>query len=226
MASVNLRRRAEIGRQKRARTRAAILDAARARYADVAAAAVTVEAITGAAGIAKGTFYLHFRDMAELEAELGNALIAHLAERHEPARRSLSDPLARLATAATIFLRDLAGSPSQARLVARAIATLPDVAQAVQARLMDDLAEARSGGRLAVGSAELATRIVVALVEQAAYLLGNGRIGEADVPDVVRAALRALGCDPAEAAARCEAAARDADRFAGDAAAIRGADKG
>jgi len=60
MARVNLARRAEIGSEKRARTRAAILDAARDCYATTTDGSVTVDAVMQAAGLAKGTFYVHF----------------------------------------------------------------------------------------------------------------------------------------------------------------------
>ena len=121
MARVNPERRAAVGEAKRARTRAAILEAARACYATPPAASVTVEAVMQAAGLAKGTFYLHFQDLAVLETELGAALIADLGERLEPARLAVDHPLTRMATAVTILLRDLAVAPAQARLAARAV---------------------------------------------------------------------------------------------------------
>ena len=164
MARVNLERRAAIGEAKRARTRLTILDAARACYAAERTAPVTVEAVVQAAGLAKGTFYLHFQDLAALEAEVGGALLAELGERLEPARLAVRDPLTRMATAVTILLRDLAAEPAQARLAAHAIVAIPEVAHAVQARLRADLAEAQSAGLLAIGSVDLAARIVVASV--------------------------------------------------------------
>ena len=129
MARVNLERRAEIGLAKRNRTRAAILDAARACYAAPKAAPVTVDAVMQAAGLAKGTFYVHFADLGALEAELGEALTEELDRRLQPARLAADHPLTRLATALTVLLRDLARSPAQARLVARAATEIPDVAQ-------------------------------------------------------------------------------------------------
>lgn len=214
MARIDLQRRAAIGEAKRARTRAGILDAARAIYASSQPSPVTVETVTQAAGVAKGTFYLHFQDLAALEAELGATLIADLDERLAPARLAVGDPLTRMATAVTILLRDLAAAPPQARLAARAAATLPDVAQAVQARLRGDLTDAQTAGLLAVGSVDLAARIVVALVEQASRLLGSGRIDAAAVPDIVRAVLRAVGCAPDDAARRADEAAHNSDAFA------------
>ena len=132
MARVNLTRRAEIGSAKRARTRAAILDAARECYA---AGPMTVDAVMQAAGLAKGTFYVHFEDLAALEAELGAELIAELDERLQPARLAASDPLTRLATATTLLLRYLAAEPARALLAARGAADLPGVSQAVHVRM-------------------------------------------------------------------------------------------
>src|SRR5208282_6859628 len=105
MARVNLARRAEIGSAKRARTRAAILDAARQCYA---AGPVTVDAVMQAAGLAKGTFYVHFQDIVELEVAVGAALVKEIDDRLQPARLAVGDPLTRIATATVILLRDLA----------------------------------------------------------------------------------------------------------------------
>jgi AcrR family transcriptional regulator len=211
MARVNLERRAEIGLAKRNRTRAAILEAARACYAQPTAAPVTVEAVMRAAGLAKGTFYVHFEDLAALEAELGETLTEELDRRLQPARLAADHPLTRVATGVTVLLRDLARTPAQARLVARAAMAIPDVVNAMQGHLREDLAEARAAGLLAVGSVELAARIVTALSQQAARDLAERRIDDSALPDIVRAVLRAIGCAPREAARHAEAAARLAD---------------
>ena len=223
MALVNLARRAEIGSAKRARTRAAILEAARGCYAAAQTGSVTVDAIMQAAGLAKGTFYVHFHDLAELETVLGAALVAEIDERLQPARLAATAPLTRLATATTILLRDLAGQPARARLAARAAAHIPEVGQAVHVRMREDLAAAQAAGHLALPSIELAARIVSAIFVQAAKDLGLGRIDAAAIPDIVRTILRAVGCAPADAAARANQAARNADRFARHTAAMDGA---
>ena len=213
MTRVNLERRAEIGLAKRARTRAAILEAARTCYAAPKAASVTVDAVMQAAGLAKGTFYLHFTDLAALETELAGALIQELDDRLQPARCAADHPLLRLATALTVLLTDLAARPARARLVARVAAALPDVGHAMRAHLQQDLADAYAARLLATGSIELATSVVAALTEQAARKLGDGRIDEKVVPHFVRAILRAVGCAPREAAVRADQAARYADAF-------------
>ena len=208
MARVNLERRAEIGLEKRTRTRAAILEAARACYAALKAAPVTVDAVMQAAGLAKGTFYVHFADLAALEAELGETLTEEIDRRLQPARLAADHPLTRLATAVTVLLHDLARSPAQARLVARAASTIPEVANAMQAHLRQDLADAHAAGLLALSPVELAQRLVTAISRQAAQDLAESRIDERALPDIVRAILRAVGCTPSEAARHAEAAAR------------------
>jgi AcrR family transcriptional regulator len=224
MARVNLARRAEIGSEKRARTRAAILEAARDRYATTTDGSLTVDAVMQAIGLAKGTFYVHFKDLAELEAEVGAALVKGTNERLQPARLAVSDPVTRLATAMTIMLRHLAAQPARARLAARAAARIPDVRQAVHARLCEDLAAAQAAGRLVLPSSDLAARIVLAVLVQAAKDLGLGLVDANAVPDIVRAILRAIGCAPAEAATRTAQAAPNADNFVQQIAASDGAD--
>ena len=216
MARVNLKRRAEIGSAMRARTRAAILEAARSCYAAPGATPVTVEAVMQAAGMAKGTFYVHFADLAALETELGAALIQELDDRLQAARRAADadHPLTRLATAAAMLLTDLAAAPARARLVARAVAAVPDVGRAMREHPRQDLTDAYAAGLLATGSIELAASLVTALTEQAARELGDGWIDQKAVPEFVSAILRAVGCAPREAAVRADQAARHADAFA------------
>ncbi len=213
MARVNLERRAEIGLAKRNRTRAAIVEGARVCYGAPKAAPVTVDAVMQAAGMAKGTFYVHFEDLAALEAELGETLTEELDRRLQPARLAADHPLTRLATAVTVLLRDLARSPAQARLVARAATAIPDVLNAMQAHLRQDLVDAHAAGPLAVSPVELAARIVTAISRQAAQDLAERRIDDATLPDIVRAILRAIGCTPREAARHADAAARHAEAF-------------
>jgi AcrR family transcriptional regulator len=210
MVRVNLERRAEIGLAKRNRTRAAILEAARTCYAAPTAAPVTVDAVMQVAGMAKGTFYVHFHDLAALEAELGKGLTEELDRRLQPARLAVDHPLTRLATAATVLLRDLARSPAQSRLVARAADAIPAVANSIQAHLRQDLSDAHRAGLLAVSSVELAARIVTAISRQAAEDLAEDRIDDGAIPEIVQAILRGIGCTPREAMRHAEAAARHA----------------
>ena len=86
MAKIDLARRAEIGREKRARTRAQIVEAGLMLLAERPPEALTVDAIVEAAGVAKGTFYYHFQSIEELVAAVGAKLADSFDELLTPSR--------------------------------------------------------------------------------------------------------------------------------------------
>jgi AcrR family transcriptional regulator len=68
MARIDPVRRAQIGQERRARTRAQLISAASTLFAKRAIEAVTVDDVVTEAGVAKGTFYVHFDDLQSLTA--------------------------------------------------------------------------------------------------------------------------------------------------------------
>lgn len=115
MAKVDLARRAEIGREKRAR--ALNLEAGAMLLAERPPEAITVDAVVETAGPAKGAFYDHFQSIGELAAAVGAMLGESFDEVLTPARLELPDPVARLAFAYLGFLRKGISNPAWARLV-------------------------------------------------------------------------------------------------------------
>ena len=75
MANINPIRRAEIGREKRARTRAQLVAAANSLFARQAVESVTVDDVVREAGVAKGTFYVHFDSLEALNAAVAEELV-------------------------------------------------------------------------------------------------------------------------------------------------------
>ena len=75
--SINLQRRAEIGAERRARTRAAILTAGFEVLGGEHGRAARVEDICAAARIARGTFYYYFPSMEAFFEALSFELTAH-----------------------------------------------------------------------------------------------------------------------------------------------------
>ena len=89
MAKVDPVRRAEIGREKRARTRAQLIAAANALFARQSVESVTVDDVVSEAGVAKGTFYVHFENLRELIAAVADELVRSFDEMLQPGRLSL-----------------------------------------------------------------------------------------------------------------------------------------
>ena len=197
MAKIDLARRAEIGREKRAKTRAQIVEAGAMLLAERPLEALTVDAVVEAAGVAKGTFYYHFQSMEALAAAVGEKLGESFDELLAPARLGLRDPVARLSFAFTQFLEKAIADPVWARLMVQSARAPTEHARSVRAHLKTDLSEAWAQGCLTVQEVELAADIVVGIWLQ----VTRGTLQRQPAPDLVGralgAVLRALGASPA-----------------------------
>jgi AcrR family transcriptional regulator len=202
MAKIDLARRAEIGREKRARTRAQILAATEVLLAERPPEALTVDAIVDAAGVAKGTFYYHFQSIEELTAAVGAKLAESFDHLLAPARLGIPDPIARLSFGLTKFLEKAIAEPLWARLVIQSAQAPTGVREGIRTNLKADLAEAKAQGRLTAQDIELAADIVIGIwLEVARGTLERG--ASPDLPgQVVDAVLRALGPMPQPAPRR------------------------
>ena len=193
MAKIDLARRAEIGREKRARTRVQIVDAGLILLAERPPEALTVDAIVESAGVAKGTFYYHFQSVEELVAAAGAKLADTFDELLGRSRLDQPDPIERMSFAFTKFLEKAISDPVWARLVVRSAQAPAGLGEGIRENLKVDLAEAIAEGRLAIGDVELAADIVVGIWLQ----VTRGTLERRAAPDLTRqalhAALRALG---------------------------------
>ena len=193
MAKIDLVRRAEIGREKRARTRAQILEAGALLLAERPPEALTVDAVVEAAGVAKGTFYYHFLSISELAAAVGVMLGESFDEMLTPAKLELSDPVARLAFMSTQFLEKAISDQVWARLVVQSSQSPTEFGRGIREHLKGDLADAIAQGRMVVKDVDLAADIVIGILLQ----IMRGIIERGAPHDLIRealdAVLRALG---------------------------------
>jgi AcrR family transcriptional regulator len=188
MARIDLARRAEIGREKRARTRAQIVEAGAMLLAERPPEALTVDAVVEAAGVAKGTFYYHFQSLEELTAAVGERLGESFDELLAPARLGLSDPIARISFGLTKFLDKAIAEPVWARLVVQSAQAPTEFARSVRGNLKSDLSEAKAQGRLVVQDVEFAADIVMGIWLQVI----RGTLQRRTAPDLTRQALEAV----------------------------------
>ena len=161
MTKIDLARRAEIGREKRGRTRAQIVEAGLMLLAERPPEALTVDAIVEAAGLAKGTFYYHFQSIEELVAAVGAKLADSFDELLAPSRLDEADPIVRMSFAFTKFLEKALDDPIWARLVVRSAQAPAGLVLGVRENLKADLAQAIAQGRLALQDVELAADVVI-----------------------------------------------------------------
>jgi AcrR family transcriptional regulator len=185
MAKIDLARRAEIGRERRERTRALLVDAVTMLLAERPREALTVDAVVDAAGVAKGTFYYHFQSIDELAAAVGEKLAESLDAVLAPARLELQDPIERLSFAFTKFLEKAISNPNWARLVVQSSQSPAEFARVIRANLKKDILEAIVEGRVSVRDPELAVDIVIGIWLQ----LTRGILERGARPEVTRQAV-------------------------------------
>jgi len=193
MGKIDLARRAEIGREKRERTRAQIVEAGLILLAERPPEALTVDAIVEAAGVAKGTFYYHFQSVEELVAAVGAKLADSFDELLAPSRLDEPDPIVRMSLAFTKFLEKAINDPLWGRLVVRSAQAPTGFDLGVRENLKADLAEAIAQGRLTIQDVDLAADIVIGIWLQ----VTRGSLERHNSPEFTRqaldAVLRALG---------------------------------
>ena len=199
MANINPIRRAEIGREKRARTRAQLVAAANALFANQAPESVTIDDVVRKAGVAKGTFYVHFDGLEALTAAVADELVQTFDELLQPSRLSINDPVLRIAFGCSSFINKAQSDPRWAALVSRMAAAAPKGGELARRRLFEDLQQFTKGLPGDGGSPELSLEIVVGIMLQLMRALGEGRLSSLDRDAALGAILRAIGLSARQA---------------------------
>jgi len=201
MARVDLARRAEIGRDRSARTRAQLVAAARGLYAARPINQVTVDDVVAAAGVAKGTFYVHFDNLSDLQILVADDLAREFDELLQPRRLALDDPLERIAAGCGAFVVQALRDPAWGALVAHSAAAMPSVAGVPRKRLREDIDRAVRNRQLNGVTADLAFDFANAIVLHAMQTASEKRKSAKQATAIVAGILRAIGVAPAKAAA-------------------------
>ncbi len=177
------------GTQARARaTRDALLDAGLALAAELGLPAVSADAVTTMAGVAKGTYYFHFASRVEFLHELTRRWHADLMTEVQGVVRQLAPGRERIIAAATAYLDACLARPAAKALL---LDSRSDPALAPAALERNEAAADLFAGDFAViglTPAPQAARLYIAMVNEAALVehLHGGR------QEALRAALTAF----------------------------------
>ena len=191
MTAVRRRRdhRSRVGKERRARTTSRILEVAVEVFADRGAEAPVIDDFVQAAGIARGTFYNHFKNVDELLLATSEATTRKVIEAVEDSIRHIEGPALRLGVGLRLFLVHARRQPLWSRFVARVWRVggleLP----------MRDIDDGIRRGQFHVPGRDAAHDLMVGGVREAIRSLGETRVGASYCDDVVKLCLHALGAD-------------------------------
>jgi AcrR family transcriptional regulator len=179
--------------------------------------ATSVSEIAAAAELANGTFYLYFRDKAEIVAAVCQAVTLAMHNEMSGTRLSLQDGAARVAFGTQQFIELAAAEPLWGRLLISAFTEFQAIKEDISRYMRLDVALGIEQGRFTEPLDEFVIDSHLALLREGV----SARLEGAD-PDVgVRAAeyqLRILGVDFAEARKIARQVSRRTDKAFGRAA--------
>ncbi|MEY2570016.1 MAG: hypothetical protein QOE63_366 [Acidimicrobiaceae bacterium] len=167
--------------ERRATTRAALLDAARDLFAENGFAATGREEIVERAGVTRGAMYHHFASKEALFQAVYEQLESELMEAILTAAMVVPDPIGQLRAGAHAFL-DAAADPAVRRVVLLDAPSVlsPELRRELVERYglgatREVLAEAMAAGLIAQQPVDLLATVVMAALHAAAELVADGR---------------------------------------------------
>lgn len=193
--------------RRRARTRAALIEAATRLIIDGQATTATIQQITDTADIGFGSFYNHFDSKEELFQAATAAVLEEWGGLVDEATQDIADPAERFATSFRISARLAWTHPALSDVLNRYGLDLLDLDDGLGPRALRDITEAMNAGRFAVSNLPVALSVV------GGSLLGFLRLRSSqpdlvssdDVEELTRQLLLMLGVDASEAATLCAA---------------------
>lgn len=186
--------------RRKARTRAALLDAARTLFARQGFEQTAIAEITDTADLGVGSFYNHFESKEDLLAALLKHVMYEQLTALDSRRVGIEDPAEAVAVAHRHWIRLTSEGPEWAWLVVR-LETSFEVVVATQGdSARKDLARGIETGRFDVASPELALQASgAALISSMRLMLTGSEIPDADSIHA-EGVLRMFGVPAAEAA--------------------------
>ena len=149
---------------RRTTTRSALLAAAEELFGLRGFSGVSVDEITARAGVAKGTFYNHFADKADLAHHLALEIRAGMRERIGTLKSFSDDPAMHLAIAMGSFMLLAVQRPSRALILVTLLGNPTDAKSPMNARVRSTLEAGLGSGRFKSGSVESALVLVLGIV--------------------------------------------------------------
>ncbi|WP_309646643.1 helix-turn-helix domain-containing protein [Phenylobacterium sp.] len=208
---VNLEARAATGENRRAQTRAKLVDAAARVIADKGREATSIEDIVAEAGVARGTFYNYFPTVDELLDALNTRMAQAVDAAMAPIRAEITDPPSLLAATLHRFMVALTADPVGGWLALRMEGSVAP-RQLIFERRFDALfQEGVRIGRFRQGNRDAARSLLFGAFRMAQRDVMLGQTSPDHVVELVALLLMAFGVTPEEARDISRKAAAEAE---------------
>lgn len=195
----DLERRAEIGRVRRAKTRAKILRAAFNVFGQESGVFTTIDIICREAGVSRPTFYNHFESLEDVHSALSNDITHDFLEFIIATNQKMSNPAKKLAFGTLSFLEHARTDPRWGWGILNLSATGPLFGIEVNKSVENDLLEGMESNLFNLNSVDIG-RDIVAGTCHAVLLTQLTKETTADYPRrAVCRILVALGLQPDQA---------------------------
>lgn len=191
---------------RRTANRQALMVAAEELFGLRGFANVSVDEITARAGVAKGTFYNHFADKADMANHIALEIRTGVKERIGQMKSVSADPARHLAIAMSLFLLLAHEQPNRAFILVSLINDPTDVNSPMNTPVRLTLQNGEISGRFRLASIEASLIVVIGVVSAGIRNLIEQptRTPSARITDLVVHALRSLGLEWDEAHAIAE----------------------
>lgn len=187
--------RTRVGRERRERTQARIIEAALKVFAEKGPDAPIIDDFIKAAGVARGTFYNYYQSTEELLEATAKWLQDDLIVSIEAEIGVLNDPVERLSSGIQLWLRKARNDPAWCAFSVR----VRRHGGLVEQQLAADLKAGQDAGVLSFSGPEAARDLVVGTLREAMFRMTEGRVPASYARDITRLILMGLGLAPAKA---------------------------
>ncbi len=192
--------RSRAGAQKRARTRAALIEAAARVLSRLGPDAASVDDIVTEAGVARGTFYNYFDKTEDILVAVAAKLSDELLQEMNSIRR-LPDPADRMACSVRSFILKAGQDPTWGWVIVRIALLAAPLGVRMREFLTEDVEAGLASGRFHVASVQAGCDAALGLGLMGMRSVLRKEAGEGHAADIAEMVLRALGV--ADAARMC-----------------------
>lgn len=199
MPAVNVQRRAEIGRERRERTRQKLISAAARVIAHRGDEHATIDDFIRAAGFARGTFYNYF----PTREDLVDAVWAHVGKEPfldiERLCAPLADPAERMVAVTRMVLDRASRDETWGWLIYTLSSDEQEVNEDLRAFPLPELRDGRAHGRFDIDDLDTARDFVVGVVRKALRMRLTGKLDTRYDAAICVMMLRAVGLSKSDA---------------------------